>query len=107
MRSPWRTNNRNIVHGRYVTNLKTGAKYGAVNAVFQVRQDDRLSRIDVSYMMLMYLLFALMVSTVLTALVSARIPRNRKGETFIGFLSRSWFRRGRWMRGSFRRCDRT
>lgn len=37
-------------------------------------------------MILMYLLFALTVSTVLTAAISARIPQNREGEAFIGFF---------------------
>lgn len=37
-------------------------------------------------MILMYMLFALTLSTVLTALGSARIPQNRKGEIFIGFF---------------------
>lgn len=37
-------------------------------------------------MILMYMLFALTVSTVLTALISARIPQNREGEAFIGFF---------------------
>ena len=37
-------------------------------------------------MILMYLLFALTFSTVLTALISARIPQRREGEAFIGFF---------------------
>ena len=37
-------------------------------------------------MILMYMLFALTVSTVLTALISAHIPQNREGEAFIGFF---------------------
>lgn len=37
-------------------------------------------------MILVYLLFALTVSTVLTALFSARIPQSRKGEIFIGIF---------------------
>ena len=38
-------------------------------------------------MILVYVLFALTVSTVLTALFSARIPENRRGEAFIGFFA--------------------
>jgi hypothetical protein len=38
-------------------------------------------------MILVYLLFALTVSTILSALFSARIPENRKGEAFIGFFA--------------------
>lgn len=38
-------------------------------------------------MLLVYLLFALTVSTVLTALFSARIPENRRGDAFIGFFA--------------------
>jgi hypothetical protein len=38
-------------------------------------------------MILVYLLFALTVSSVLTALFSASIPENRKGEAFIGFFA--------------------
>ncbi|HEX9019937.1 MAG TPA: hypothetical protein VF903_01610 [Nitrospirota bacterium] len=37
-------------------------------------------------MMLVYLLFALTVSTILTALFSARNPQNGKGGAFIGFF---------------------
>src|SRR5512147_2140867 len=37
-------------------------------------------------MILVYLLFALTVSTLLSALFSARIPENRRGEAFIGFF---------------------
>jgi hypothetical protein len=37
-------------------------------------------------MILMYMLFALTVSTVLTALISAYIPKKREGEAFIGFF---------------------
>ena len=38
-------------------------------------------------MILVYLLFALTVSSVLTALFSASIPETRKGEAFIGFFA--------------------
>ena len=38
-------------------------------------------------MILVYVLFALTVSTVLTALFSARIPENRRGDAFIGFFA--------------------
>ncbi len=37
-------------------------------------------------MILMYLLFALTVSMVLTALISAHIPQNKESEAFIGFF---------------------
>jgi hypothetical protein len=37
-------------------------------------------------MVLVYILFALTVTTVLTALFSARIPESRKGEIYIGFF---------------------
>ncbi len=37
-------------------------------------------------MILVYLLFALTVSTVLIALFSARIPQSRKGEIYIGIF---------------------
>jgi hypothetical protein len=38
-------------------------------------------------MILVYLLFALTVSSVLFALFSASIPENRKGEAFMGFFA--------------------
>jgi protein-S-isoprenylcysteine O-methyltransferase Ste14 len=38
-------------------------------------------------MILVYLLFALTVSSVLTALFSASVPENRKGEAFMGFFA--------------------
>lgn len=38
-------------------------------------------------MILVYVLFALTVSTVLIALFSARIPENRRGDAFIGFFA--------------------
>jgi hypothetical protein len=38
-------------------------------------------------MILVYLLFALTVSSVLTALFSASFPENRKGEAFMGFFA--------------------
>ncbi len=37
-------------------------------------------------MMLVYILFALTLSTVLSALFSRRIPENRQGDVFIGFF---------------------
>ena len=37
-------------------------------------------------MILMYMLFALTVSTILTALFSEYIPQKREGEAFIGFF---------------------
>jgi len=37
-------------------------------------------------MVLMYVLFALTVSTILTALISEHIPQKREGEAFIGFF---------------------
>ena len=37
-------------------------------------------------MMLMYILFALTISAVLTALISAHIQQNRRSEAFIGFF---------------------
>jgi hypothetical protein len=37
-------------------------------------------------MILVYLLFALTVTTVLTAFISARIPQGRKGDIFIGLF---------------------
>lgn len=42
---------------------------------------------EVNYMLLMYMLFALTVSTVLTAVVSSRITKDREGEAFIGFFA--------------------
>lgn len=38
-------------------------------------------------MILVYVLFALTVATVLTALFSARIAENRRGDAFIGFFA--------------------
>ena len=38
-------------------------------------------------MILVYLLFALTASSVLTALFSASVPENRKGEAFMGFFA--------------------
>ncbi len=37
-------------------------------------------------MMLVYLLFALTLSTILTALFGRRVPQRREGEMFIGFF---------------------
>ncbi len=37
-------------------------------------------------MILLYLLFALTISMVFTALISAHIPQNKEGMTFIGFF---------------------
>jgi len=37
-------------------------------------------------MILMYMLFALTISAVLTALISAHIPQNKEGDAFIGFF---------------------
>jgi hypothetical protein len=37
-------------------------------------------------MILMYMLFALTVSTILTAIISGHIPQKREGEAFIGFF---------------------
>jgi hypothetical protein len=42
---------------------------------------------EVIKMLLVYLLFALTVSTILTALFAERIPEDRKGEAFISFFS--------------------